>query len=654
MKKLSSSTKKIGDQFEQEIADLYTAMGYEVRQHVSLVGQEVDILATKYIPGVGSYSVIVECKYKGGTNRASNEDVQSIVGAFNTAKGRNLASACTIVTTNGYSLSAQQVAEAAGIHITTKQDLIKGLIDFSPYIQRLKELYHQDFGSEYGSCYIDPYVLKDAQVTESLDIFVDTWLEKSDGVPLVIFGSYGTGKTSFCRHYAVRLIEKQENLIPVLINLRDFKKVVRIESLVRDFLDEQCNAASPRFDTFWRMYTEGRLLLLFDGFDEMASRIDSSTLEAHLTEIERFSKKVGKVILTCRTEHFVSHSEEVSALSPVDNVLSERTAHYQKIEISLWSQEQISAYVDKRVHILGQHSHYSSADYINLIKSIPGLSDISARAVHLDLILKALPSMVGKGMPITRTNLYQAYIQKELRRETVHNKRLRLISDEKRLNLLRIIAARRLIDSYESVEFESAKKIIKYEMRLPDSDVEAVTRDFLNRSFLQRNGDVYRFAHKTLAEYLFACELFDKIQEANLEWLQTVNYSPFVAGMILDLFGGKKSFDKFLAALNLKPGNEPVTKFNWPAISLVCYALTDYIDSVNTSVRSMWGGEEQITVDLKRSSEKYRKLKNDMTPVIIGVAILRSSTCSSEKMSEIFDRMSRAWSNIIGLIDDLD
>jgi Holliday junction resolvase-like predicted endonuclease len=653
MKKLSISTKKLGDQFEQEIADLYKAMGYEVKQHVPLGGQEVDVLATKYIPGVGDYSVIVECKYKGGTDRAGNEDVQSIVGAFNTAKAGNLASACTIVTTNGYSLSAQQVAETVGIHLTTKQHLIKGLIDFSPYIQRLKDLYYQDFGDKDKSWYIDPNVLGDSLITEPLDGFVDAWLVKSDGTPLVILGSYGTGKTSFCRHYAVRLIEKQDNLIPVLINLRDLNKVVRIESLVRDFLDEQCNAASPRFDTFWRMYTEGFLLLLFDGFDEMASRVDSSTLEANLAEIERFSKKVGKVILTCRTEHFISSSEEVSALSPDDNLLSDRTAHYRKIEISLWSREHISVYIGRRAQALDQHSHYSPADYINLIESLPELSDMSARAVHLDLIVKALPSMVRKGIPITRANLYQTYIQKELRRETIHNKRLQLISDEERLNLLRVVAARRFIDSHESLEFESAKKIIKDEMRLPDSDVEAVTRDFLNRSFLQRNGDVYRFAHKTLAEYLFACELFHRIQRGNLEWLHTVNYSPAVAGMILDLFGGKKSLNKFLVALNLELGSVSVTKDNWLAISLVCYALTDYIDSVNTAVRSKWNRKDQTALDVKHDPGPCRKLKNEMTPIIIGAATLRNSACSSEKMSEVYVRMSRAWSNIICLIDEV-
>jgi hypothetical protein len=240
------NSKQKGDQFEDEISELYVAMGYEVKRNVFLCGQEVDILATQNIRGSKPYSLIVECKYKGHDKKASNSDIQDIAGAFSIAKSNNLVSGCTVVTTNGFSLSAQEAAASAGIHLTTKHQLVKELIDFSPYLKELKKQYHEDFGENESSWYIDDRGRKGGKKIKSIDLFVDDWVVRTKKHPIALLGSYGTGKTSFCRHYAVRIIEKPKMPIPVIIPLRDFHKQMKMESLIRDFMDEQCHSPSPR------------------------------------------------------------------------------------------------------------------------------------------------------------------------------------------------------------------------------------------------------------------------------------------------------------------------------------------------------------------------------------------------------------------------
>ncbi len=138
MASIQASNRAKGDRFEEEIADLYSAMGYEVSRHVGIAGQEVDILATLRVPGSGPYTLIVECKFRSSSALLSNEDVQSIAGAFHIARGANSVHACVIVTTNGFSLPAQEAARAAGIVLTTKRELSRGLIDFSPYLNELE------------------------------------------------------------------------------------------------------------------------------------------------------------------------------------------------------------------------------------------------------------------------------------------------------------------------------------------------------------------------------------------------------------------------------------------------------------------------------------------------------------------------------------
>jgi hypothetical protein len=236
-----------------------------------------------------------------------------------------------------------------------------------------------------------------------------------------------------------------------------------------------------------------------------------------------------------------------------------------------------------------------------MIKNLPALSDLSVRAVHLDLIVKMLPNMIDREVPITRPNLYQTYIARELSRETIHNKRLRLISDEDRLALMRIVAAERFFESYDDLNFEVAARIVQRELGLSKPEVEPVTRDFLNRSFLHREGDTYRFAHKSLGEYLFALELHDRIIKGDLAFFEKTIISSAVAGMVLDLFGGLEAFNQMLIALMLNPDrfrieDTEITRVNFAAMGLADY--THGILSISREER-LRGGE------FKRSTKTF-------------------------------------------------
>lgn len=570
-------------------------------------GQEVDILATRHIPGGGLYNVIIECKYKGGRAHVGNEDVQSIAGAYNIAKSTNKVSACTLVTTNGFSLAAQEAAKAAGIHLVTRRDLIRGLIDFSPYLDELKARYREDFGEDGRSWYIHARGRKDKKDIESLNEYVDEWLSQKDKSPLAILGGYGTGKSSFCRHYAVRLTANSESQIPIILPLRDFQKTIKMESLIRDFLDEQCDSPSPRFDTFWRMYREGFLLLIFDGFDEMAVRVDRSVLESNLLEIDRFARTVGNVILTCRPEFFITSKEEATAFRPDEDPLAERISIYERIEIALWTAEQVAQYVARRVKSIRPTPVHPPSYYIERIHQLPELADLSVRAVHLDLIVKMLPSMIDKGIPITRPNLYQTYIERELSRETVHNKRLKVISDDSRLALMQAVAAERFFESRDDLDFEVASRIIQTHLELPRSEVESVTRDFLNRSFLHREGDVYTFAHKSLGEYMFAQEVYSRIVQGDFDFFDKTTCSSAVAGMVLDLFGGLESFNTLLRALRLD-SMEFFSVKEIPRSIFAAMGLADYLQGIMSVSRVI----EAEHGDLVLRWRKFRSLAHDL------------------------------------------
>lgn len=618
MSKVNDITRKQkGDQFEEDVADLYMVMGYEVSRHVPMFGQEVDILAKRRVQGGGPYTVIVECKYKGGNSLAGNEDVQSIAPAYSIAKANNAVSSCTLVTTNGFSLAAKEAAKASGIHLTTKRELVSNLLDFSHYMTQLQKRYINDFGSGEESWYIQSRVKKGEEVFESLDDYVDRWLSRRNKSPLAILGGYGTGKSSFCRHYASRLSSHSSGITPVIIPLRDFPKVVRLESLIRDFLDEQCDSPSPKFDTFWRMYQEGLLLIFFDGFDEMATRVDRATLEANLTEIEKFAGGVNNMILTCRPEFFVSGKEEAVAFQPASSFMSERASAYERIDLMLWTDEQVSRYVDKRVESLSPKPKYSPEYYSNAIHRIPSLADLSVRAVHLELIIKMLPTLIDSGKPITRPSLYRAYLEKELSRESVQNKRLKIISDEDRLALLRTVAAEHFFKSQDVLDFEVASRIIQAQLGIARADVESVTRDFLNRSFLLREGDAYRFAHKSIGEYLFAQVIYEQIIGGNMELLSRYKLisSSTVAGIVLDFFGGLMGFESVIAALKLSGDASHYNKDDTQKIYFAAGCLVEHID-ILIATQKIYVENREVSLDPRYLGDYVHALRTPITPIL--------------------------------------
>lgn len=649
------SSKQKGDQFEDEIAEIYDAMDYDVERNVPMGGQEVDILAVQNVRGGKPYSLIVECKYKGRDKKASNRDVQDIAGAFNIAKSKNLVSGCTVVTTNGFSLSAQEAAASAGIHLTTKHQLVKELIDFSPYLKDLKKQYHEDFGEDESSWYIDARGRKGEKEIKDLDLFVDDWVMRSKKNPLAILGSYGTGKTSFCRHYAVRLMALPKMPIPIIIPLRDFHKQMKIESLIRDFMDEQCHSPFPRFESFYRMYEERMLLIIFDGFDEMASRVDSTVLEANLQEIEKFSGVNGNVILTCRPEFFATNREKIMALTPGEDPLSDRMAKYDPVEIELWTSTQITKYVQKRVSTMTPTPPKPPNYYIERIKNLPELSDMSARAVHLDLIVKILPTMIKEGIPITRPNLYRTYIQKELRRETIRNKRLRVITDNDRMELMRAVAAEQFLDSSDELNFEAATKVVMEKLKPPRSEMEAITRDFLNRSFLHRHGDTYRFAHKSMGEFLFAEVVYESILRGKPEIIDRRQYSTAVAGMVLELFGGMIAFDEMLKAINIEDSAITITYANYRRFGFAVRSLEDYIGGILFFYRNNKSKMQEQYQTQQIFGYLVHNVRNALSTIIVLVSSLEDERYKKmPKIDESFlSIFSRAWGKSLYRIDHL-
>jgi hypothetical protein len=129
----------------------------------------------------------------------------------------------------------------------------------------------------------------------------------------------------------------------------------------------------------------------------------------------------------------------------------------------------------------------------------------------LQMLVEVLPGLAGRVEGLDRLALYQTYIHREFRRDQLRHRRLRAMTDGERIALLKRLVADRFERGKLDLDMSDAARLVAELLGLPAAEAEAVARDFLGRSLLMRDGDVYRFAHKSIGEYLVALEIHRRL-----------------------------------------------------------------------------------------------------------------------------------------------
>lgn len=516
-----------GRKFEDQVADLYKLLGAKVEQNIEILHKKVDIFATFRIPGSSrEHRVIVECKDE-VRSVAANQRVMAFKGLLDHAKATNVADSAEIVTRRAWGDAAKGFAKSSGIELFTYIEKISQLIDLTGYLKGLMEKFDKldtarPNDPPLGAYYVDLSAQAGSEdnVIEIpiIDSYIHGWLlDENLSHQLAVFGEYGSGKSTLCQKLARDLAEAyltdpNSSRIPILLNLRDFIGKLDLEAYITSFLDRECKVVNPRFELFRAMNEAGIFLMIFDGFDEMAVKVDADTLEFNLLEIEKLAAvKNSKSMLTSRPEYFVSAREEAEVITPTVNPLLYRAAKYEPLKILPWDEKQVELFLQKRVPLVTS-AHQPWTYYRDQIREIGSLSDLSRRPVLLDMIVKTLPRLIASGETINLLNLYKSYLLGEMKRQKVLKKRSFLLTDEARFGLLQEFAVHIYLGSTQFITFTDAQNLVEKNVSPPKHELEAHTRDFLANSFLIRKGDEYRLSHKSILEFLLAMRLNQEIE----------------------------------------------------------------------------------------------------------------------------------------------
>ena len=394
------------------------------------------------------------------------------------------------------------------VQCRTYRDIVRGMINFDKYIKTLLHEIESD-----PENILDFYVDLDARLYNQLglpdklytplDNFIFEWLGNEIGNHISILGVYGTGKTSFCKHFTYQLSKEylrlpQSTRIPILISLRDYSKSLSVEQLITDLLVNRYGLREASYQAFEIMLENGLFLLVFDGFDEMAREIDFNVTLTNFKEIAKLSRFAkSKSLLTCREEFFRTESQATEILRFHSDANTFDILILQPLD-----DEQIKEYLTKRLS-----SKSMVQPYWERIHKAYDLFSLAQHPVLLNLIIRYLPEL-QQGDSIHSIDLYERSIMAEVKRRTIG---ATLLERDDRIKLMQLLA----MWMVENHQYKLHYTKIGDELDIKDyfslgtkRDIEYHLHDFLTCSFLSRTpqGD-YSFSHRSFLEYLAARQI---------------------------------------------------------------------------------------------------------------------------------------------------
>ncbi|BDA76345.1 WD-40 repeat protein (plasmid) [Calothrix sp. PCC 7716] len=347
-----------------------------------------------------------------------------------------------------------------------------------------------------------------------IDGYVDIWLYDAAKGHLSILGEFGTGKTWFSLHYAWVCLQRyldarkrgvQRPRLPLVITLRDYARALDVENVLASFFFQKHKISSniKVFDLLNRM---GKLLMIFDGFDEMAAKVDRQKMINNFWELAKVIVPGAKAILTCRTEHFPEAQQSRAMLNAELKAstanLTLETPQFEVLELEKFDDEQIRRVLSLRTNTLT----------VDTVMGNPQLLDLARRPVMTELILEALPD-IEAGKPVDMSRVYLYAVRQKMERDITAERTFTSLADK--LYFLCELSWEMLSTDQMSLNYrlfpDRIRRLFSSVVQ-EEKDLDHWHYDMMGQTMLIRNADGdYTPAHRSLLEFFvalkFAAEL---------------------------------------------------------------------------------------------------------------------------------------------------
>lgn len=492
---------------------LFELLGYRVEANRLIAGRQVDLYLEDR-SGPLSRCYIVECKDQ--ANPVNTAQYDAFRGRLNA--GRNAVSPKLrgiLVASVGFVKEAKAQALHEDIELLTISELESSVIDFRQYARDLIRRLEADPALTH---FVPPRLVREhLTLAEPAASAVAGWLADSEANQLTLLGDYGTGKTTFLKHLALELARRYERevieggargRVPVFIDLREYTQALSLKQIILDLLDNHGIRAAS-YAAFEYVLREGQVLLILDGFDEMASRGNYRITLRNFRELNRSALGRAKIILSCRSHYFTDQREVQrflgrSAFAAVAEVPVSYTDLYREIAgrpnflisyLQEFEPDQVRAYLEHRCGL--------QADRVSgFIANTYNLEELSRRPVLLDMIVTSADRLGEQTEPVTPAILYRIYTDIWLSR----NDWSTILEVETKRELLERFAAKAIHQDDAQLHYSEIPRLIRsWRQTVNGLDEEEIDRELRAASFLVRDqGGNYRFSHRSFLEFFYS------------------------------------------------------------------------------------------------------------------------------------------------------
>src|SRR6266851_933124 len=229
---------------------------------------------------------------------------------------------------------------------------------------------------------------------------------------VLVLGDFGRGKTFALHEVARRIPVELPHLVPLLIELRALDKAHSVDGLVAAHL---ANHGEDLIDlkAFRYMLRQGRIVLLFDGFDELVTRVTYERAADHLDTLVQAAEGKAKIVVASRTQHFKSHEQVLTALGERVGSLPSRRV----FAIEDFTPAQIRAYLIARY----DGDEQAADDRLRLLSGIQDLLGLSRNPRMLSFIADLdegrLRAVAGTAQTVSAAALYAEILRAWLSHE---------------------------------------------------------------------------------------------------------------------------------------------------------------------------------------------------------------------------------------------
>lgn len=538
------------DSLPAAITRLFELNHYQVDGPFKLNGAEIDLKATP-VGAPFSTPIYIEATIQYVDTAKYGKDLTKL------AMVQRLypSAICLIVSSSGFTLEVRERAKDANVTLATYAELFKRFERFQPYIEMMTGESPQALSLTQLSEVYEAPSFDDSLGTDNALDWMDAWLTAPESSMswLIITGEYGTGKSALTRMLQKRWLTQYgsnaASPIPIRIELGNFTKQFDAQGLLHHFLDHN-NLGHVPIEFFWSLVRSGRVVLILDGYDEMAQYLSQRERRQTLKALAELSGDGARGILTSRPNYF-SETEELALYDHLYRELSLRSRFAVADGVETQKREQqVDELIQRSILDRFERSlrdlspEQSRALVRNTLKESPSAADTVIRLLDrvfrstgegTEVALSGKPVIISYLIDVasslqetadTRLSEWEVYtliIDKLALRDMEHTARVRIDERRKFLQSFAVELTKTGSTGYSEdqfrmlVEKEFRTSLRRYTGQMRVAEVDALFDDLRRSGTLTRSadaaGNTWKFSHNSLREFLVAERMIDELSD---------------------------------------------------------------------------------------------------------------------------------------------